>query len=148
MAAVGFAVLLPALPAVAVAGEITTPVARVAIYPGDTITSAMIEERRIPAAPEPREPLYASRDALIGKVARRTLLPGQSIPRHAVREPDLVRAGRPVTLQFQAGGLLISGRGTALQAGVAGDVISAQNQDSGAIVRGTVQADGTLRLGD
>lgn len=149
MASVG-ALLLGAL---AMTGQVsaieaTLPVARIAIYPGDTITMAMIEDRRLVLAADTREQMHASREALIGKVARRTLLPGQTIPRHAVREPDLVRSGRPVTLLFQAGGLHITSRGLALQAGTAGEVISAQNQDSGIVVRGTVQPDGTVRIGD
>jgi flagella basal body P-ring formation protein FlgA len=47
---------------------------------------------------------------------------------------------------FKSEGLTITGVAIALQNGSVGDVISARNIDSGITVKGTVQADGTLRV--
>jgi flagellar basal body P-ring formation protein FlgA len=132
----------------AVANDDRLPVPRAVIYPGELISAAMLELRR-PAVPSDlRDTVHRSLETLVGKSTRRTLLPGHAIPVNAVREPDAVRSGKPVTMVFRSGGLVMTSSGTAMQAGAAGDVISAQSQDSGIVVRGTVQADGTLRLGD
>ena len=86
--------------------------------------------------------------ALIGKVARRTLLPGQPIAVNAIREPYLVNQGKTVAGRLrdrradhhQPGAL-------ALQNGGVGDVVSLRNTDSGTVIKGTVAPDGTVRLG-
>jgi flagellar basal body P-ring formation protein FlgA len=135
-------------PASAWSGGDGWPVPRIVIYPGETISSSMVEERRLVAAPATRDMFVTSWEQVVGKMARRTLLPGQAIALTALREPDVVKSGKPVTLSFQSGGLVITSNGTAMQAGTVGDVVSAQTQDSGVVVRGTVQADGTLRLGE
>ena len=139
--------LLPgASPAVAQAEAV--PVPRIVIYPGDVISSAMIEDRSQPAGPAGRDLVFTSRAQIVGRIARRTLLPGQAIALNAVREPDAVKSGKPVTLVFRSGGLVMTSSGIAMQAGAVGDTISAQAQDSGAVVRGVIQVDGTLRLGE
>jgi flagella basal body P-ring formation protein FlgA len=108
----------------------------------------MLEDRRLVRGAGSGIETFANRSQILGKVARRTLLPGQAIPLNAVRDPDVVRSGKTVSIVFAVGELVITGRGLALQAGVVGDVISIQNSDSSVIVRGTVQADGTVRLED
>jgi flagellar basal body P-ring formation protein FlgA len=140
--------LLAAVLPTAVAQADTLPVPRVIIYPGDVVSPAMIDERPLPVGSANLELVATSRAQVVGRIARRTLLPGQAITLNAVREPDAVKSGKPVTLVFRAGGLVMTSSAVAMQAGVVGDTISAQAQDSGAVVRGTVQADGTLRLGD
>lgn len=129
-------------------GGQSVPVPRVVIYSGSTISDAVLEEREIQLGREPDRSWHMYRSSLVGKVARRTLLPGQAIPLLAVKAPDLVQAGKPVTLVFDAGQLKITGRGIALQAGAAGDRISAQNYESGAVVRGVIVQDGSVRVGD
>lgn len=123
------------------------PVPRVTLYPGDSIRPDHLVERafhpRLPA----RNAVHQARDGLIGKVARRTLLPGQPIPINAVQDPDLVVQGRIVQIVFQEGGLTITGYAVALQSGGSGDVVSLRNVDSGTIVKGAVRPDGTVRVG-
>jgi flagellar basal body P-ring formation protein FlgA len=141
------AAMLPGVPAALAQVELL-PVPRIVIYPGDVISSAMIEDRNPPAAPGSRDLVFTSRAQVVGRIARRTLLPGQAIALNAVREPDAVKSGKPVTLVFRTGTLVITSGGIAMQAGAVGDTISAQAQDSGAVVRGVVHPDGTLRLGE
>jgi flagella basal body P-ring formation protein FlgA len=126
----------------------SVPVPRTVIYSGTIILDAALEERVIELGRTPEQTWHMSRSGLVGKVARRTLLPGQLIPLLAVKEPDLVKAGKPVALVFVAGQLTITGIGIALQAGGPGDRISAQNTESGALVRGVISHDGSLRVGD
>ncbi len=124
------------------------PVARVTIYPGDRITEAMLDERA-DATPRDGEGLYIrSRDGLIGKVARRTLLPRQPIPAMAVDNPRVVTVGAQVKVIFAESGLHIVTYGIAQQAGGVGDLIRVRNQDSGLFVSGRVQSDGSIRVGE
>jgi flagella basal body P-ring formation protein FlgA len=89
-----------------------------------------------------------NRAALVGKVARRTLLPGKAIPVIGVADPKVVLNGSQVRVVFEEGGLTISTYATALQAGGVGDVIKLRNPESGLILSGMVQADGSVRIGD
>jgi flagellar basal body P-ring formation protein FlgA len=116
----------------------------VPVYPGDTIAAGMVE--LVPVSqPQRLGDSITDKESLIGKMARRTLLPGQPIPRSAIREPFAIQQGKTVPLIFQSGNITITGIVLALESGSAGDVINARNPDSGTVIRGTVQADGTLR---
>ena len=99
-------------------------------------------------SPAPTEalPIVATRADLVGKVARRTLLPGRLIARNAVGQPELIRKGAIVAAVYQAGTLTITASVLALQAGSLDDAIQARNIDSGKIIVGLVQADGSLRI--
>lgn len=117
------------------------------IYPGQTIGNAGLQEKffTIRASAAGNYVLHA--DQLVGKVARRTLLPGQPILVAAVNEPDLILRGVPVALIYNAGSLIISAKGISMEPGHAGDFIKVRNVDSGIIVSGTVMADGTVQVG-
>ena len=125
----------------------TLPVPNLTIYPGDRITGNMLVDRSFRPEAVARIQVYDSRQLLEGKVARRTLLPGQPILANAVREPDIVVQGKPYLIVFQSGGLTITSYAMPLQNGGVGELISLRNQDSGAIIRGTVRADGTVTVG-
>lgn len=126
--------------------DIALPVPRTTVYPGDTIDADALLERLFVARTVARGSVFEAREALIGKVARRTLLPGQPIPINAIRDPYAVSQGKPAQLVFKAEGLTITSTAIALQNGSIGDVVAARNVDSGTIVKGTVQPDGTLRV--
>ena len=130
----------------AIANVQSLPVPRVAIYPGDAIGPEHLDQRLFRSGAS-QMPIFVSPDALIGKVARRTLLPGQPVPFNAVREPHVITQGKAATVVFQAGGLTITGLGVALQSAGIGDVVSVRNTDSGTIIRGIVQNDGSIRVG-
>ena len=91
-------------------------------------------------------PFARSRSELIGKMARRTLLPGRAIPLRAIDNPRVVRNGAEVQIVYVEGDLTIVTAGAALQDGAVGDVIKIRNSDSGVTVVGTVRADGTVRV--
>lgn len=149
VASSAFAALLLALlsASAALAGEVLLPVPRVTIYPGDVISDAMLVERTFRGAEYEGPGVIAAREALVGKVARTTLLPKTPISTNGVRSPFAVQQGQPAVVVFQAGGLLISGTAVALQAGSIGDVIGLRNTDSGTTIRGKVQGDGSVRVG-
>jgi flagellar basal body P-ring formation protein FlgA len=125
--------------------SVTVP--RTVIYGGDVIAEDSLVEKSLSALELSRSGALARRGDLVGKVARRTLLPGQPIPTGAVRAADVIRQGRPTTAVFEAGGLSISGTVVPLQSAAAGDMLSFQNAESGAVLRGIAQQDGTIRVG-
>lgn len=134
------------LPAGVLAEETSYAVARIMIYPGDTVTAAMIFEKPNGQARPTSNQDWATREQAIGKVARRTLLPHQPIALQALRMPDIVHSGKTVNLVYTADGIVITAQGLALQSGGAGAMVSVQSRDSNIIVRGRVQLEGTVRV--
>jgi flagella basal body P-ring formation protein FlgA len=130
------------------AEERPLPVARVTIYPGDRINDSMLEERSFALGAGSEGAIAISKDALLGKVARRTLLPGQPILSIAVDSPRIVQIGTQVKIVFSEGGTLIVAYGVAQQAGAVGELIRVRNQDSGLMVSGRIQADGSIRVSE
>ncbi len=121
------------------------PVPAQVIYPGDRITDSMLVELQ-ETAPNPTPGAIWDRADLVGKVARRTLLPGRPIPSIAVEEPRAVSTGGQVQLVYQQDGLTIVTTGQALQNGYVGQVVQVRNLDSGLVVSGVVQSDGAVRV--
>ena len=128
------------------AQELELPVPRAVIYPGDVVSDELLAARAFIAHTVARSTIHEAREALIGKVARRTLLPGQPIPFSAIRDPYLVTQGKTVVVVFEHGGLTITTNALALQNGGLGDVVSLRNLDSGAIIKGTVASNGSIQL--
>jgi len=137
--------LLGGAPACLAGGPIV-PVPAVVIYPGDTITDSMLVDREMPPNFIGRGAMLDGRSMIVGKAARRTLLPNQPIPSNSVGEPKVVANGAMVRIVFQEGGLTISTSGVALQAGGIGDLIPVRNVESGLIISGTIAPDGTVRV--
>jgi flagella basal body P-ring formation protein FlgA len=124
------------------------PVPNITIYPGDTIRDAWLTDRDFSSNTAlTRGGMIQSRSAIVGKLARRTLLPGAPIPANAVGAPRAVANGGKVRVVFIQDGLEISTYATALQAGGVGEVISIRNLDSGLTISGIVQSDGSVRVG-
>ncbi len=138
----GAALLLLAGAAQAGPRPLPTP-ARV-IYPGERIADGMLSDVK-DYAELPYDVVWDRAD-LVGKVARRTLLPGRPIVAIAVELPRLVTMGTQVSISYQQDGLSIVTQAQALQNGTVGQVVQARNLDSGAVVTGTVQADGSIRV--
>lgn len=123
------------------------PVPTITIYPGDSIKEAWLVDREFsPSFIGAKGALIDSRATIVGKVARRTLLPGAPIPWNAIMEPKTVANGAKVKMVFEEGGLTITTYGAALQSGSVGEVISVRNLDSGLTISGTVQSDGSIRV--
>jgi flagella basal body P-ring formation protein FlgA len=133
-------------PKCASAQESVIPSPKSVIYPGDVIRDEMLAD--IPAeADDAGAGVALSRSELIGKISRRTLLPGRAIPLRAIDNPRVVANGAEVRLVYIDGGLTIVTTGAALQDGRVGEVIKIRNSDSGVTVSGQVQADGTVQVG-
>ncbi len=123
------------------------PVPVVVIYPGDVIRDQMLTERDVPEF-NGRGAVFNDRSGLIGKIAKRTLLPNQPIAANAVGEPKIVTIGSMVRVIFQEGGLTITTYASALQSGAVGDMVTVRNIESGLTVGGTIAADGSIHIGN
>ncbi len=123
------------------------PVTTVTIYPGDPISSGMVTEAAFPDGTAQRLPVIVAAQQLVGKVARRTILPGRLIAVNAVAVPDLVQKGSIVSAIYQDGVLTITTSVLALQSGALHDAIQVRNIDSGKVIVASVQADGSVRVG-
>ncbi|WP_374309717.1 flagellar basal body P-ring formation chaperone FlgA [Methylocella sp.] len=139
------AVFAAAGPAVAEPYLLPTP--NVTVYPGEVVKDEMLGERDFGSPALVRIKPATSRAALVGKVARRTLLPGAAIPANAVAEPKVVANGAKVRVVYEQGGLSIAAYALALQDGGVGDVVSLRNIETGLVISGAAQADGSVRIG-
>jgi flagellar basal body P-ring formation protein FlgA len=124
------------------------PVPAITIYPGDIIRNSFLVDRDFTGHEALIEQgVVDSRQGLVGKLAKRTLLPGAPIPTNAVAAPDAVKNGEKVRVVFREDGLVIETYALALQGGAVGQVISVRNIDSGRTISGVVQTDGSVRVG-
>lgn len=126
----------------------TVFVPRAVIYPGDRITEANLIERQLLVDPN-NPPVFGEREQdLLGKVARRTLLPGELIPEMAIRTQDLIKQGRTYKLVYSSKFVSIVGVGVPLQSGAAGEIINVRNPESGLIIKARIEPDQTLAVDD
>jgi flagella basal body P-ring formation protein FlgA len=113
------------------------------IYPGQEIDLSQVTEVEVT---NPNLAAgYAQKLADVdGMVATRTLLPGRTIMINGLREAWTVKRGDKVLLIFDNGVLKITASGTPLADAVVGDLIKARNTDTGVIISGTVNPDGSI----
>jgi flagellar basal body P-ring formation protein FlgA len=110
----------------AFAQSATSPIPKDVIYPGQIIRDEMLIDAPAEGVSQTGAALPA-RVSIVGKMARRTLLPGQAIPLAAIDNPRLVAIGAEVKLVFIDGGLQIVAYGAALQDGALGDSVKVRN---------------------
>ena len=128
--------------AVAQSAPASIYVLRNIIYPGDVISEDLLVERQLTNGARPS--FGGQKEDLIGKVARRTLVPGQPIPQNALREKEEVVQGRQYDILYQSGALTISGSGVPLKSGAIGEMVPVRNPETGIVVQALVQAGGKL----
>ena len=122
------------------------PVPRMVIYPGDIIRDDMLMDVPVTEIQGAVDSMVRARGAVVGKMARRTLLPGRAIMPIALNNPRAVTNGAEVRLVYVDGGLSIVTSASALQDGAVGDMIKVRNADSGLTVSGVIQPDGSVRV--
>jgi flagella basal body P-ring formation protein FlgA len=126
----------------------TVPTPNQVIYPGDIIRDTMLTDISVYDLPGNDGTVLETRAALVGKMAKRTLLPGRGIVALAVANPRAVANGATVKLIYQDGGLTILSTALALEAGAVGDTIKVRNSDSGLTISGTILPDGSVSVSD
>lgn len=113
------------------------------IYPGQPVSQDLIVNvviKRFRAS----EAIVSDRRLLEGKVARLPLHAGRPIPLRSIADPPLVKAGKPTAASYVVGNLKIRAIVVVLQDGIVGELVRARNSDSGKVVAGTVQSDGSI----
>ena len=126
------------------AQERLVPTPKQVIYPGDVIRESMLTEVSVDDEAADGGVIVGNRAALIGKVAKRTLLPGREIQAMAIENPRAVANGAHVTLIYREGALTIVTSAQALEPGGVGDIIKVRNEDTGLTVTGKIQSDGSV----
>lgn len=121
------------------------PVPSVTINAGDVIRDDMLEDRPY-AAGQPTFAVIESRLSVVGQAARRTLIAGNPIPINAVEDVKIVKRGVPVRVVLEDSGLSIVTLGSPLQSAGVGALVRVRNIDTGTIVTGIVQPDGSVRV--
>jgi flagellar basal body P-ring formation protein FlgA len=142
------ALLVLAFASAATAEERRLPVPAVTIRSGEVIKDEMITERAFAPNLLGVALFIEGRQTVVGRMARRSLLPGQPIPTNAVEDPWAVARGAIVKIIVEDNGLSIATYGSAMQSGAAGALIPVRNTDTGVIIRGIVQPDGTVKVVD
>jgi len=122
------------------------PVPAVTLYPGDVLTPSMLVNRPFPVHVIDSGGIVASREAMLGKAARRVLPAGKPISINALADVTLVTKGVAARVRMEEHGLIISGFAMPLESGGVGAMIRLKNIDSNQIIVGTIQADGTVRV--
>lgn len=136
------------LPSVGLLAEnVSLPVPRAVIYPGQTISSDIIQLRKFDRAMTDRLPIVRKLEEMDGKVAQHTLLPMRLVPLNGLREPYMVVRGTPTTLVYNTPNLVITAGGLALDSGGLGDLVQVRNLDTGRTVRGVVTGNGHVQVG-
>ncbi len=135
-------------PQIAAGEEKRLPVPAVSIRAGELIRDDMITERAFAPNALGVAMFIEGRQVLVGRMARRSLLPGQPIPTNAVEDPWTVARGAMVKVVVEDSGLSIVTYGSAMQSGAAGALIPVRNADTGVIIKGIVQPDGTVKVVD
>jgi flagella basal body P-ring formation protein FlgA len=132
-------------PAAAFAQAKYAVVPAVTIYPGDVISESAVDA--IAVTNPNLAPGYASSlDQVVGKVTKRTLVAGRTIPLGVLQEPFAVKRGNNVRLTFSSSQMVITARGASTQDAMVGDMIKVRNLDTGVTVSGTVMADGSVEV--
>lgn len=91
-----------------------------------------------------REGFFRDRLALQGMVAAKTILAGRLIYPDLIRRASTIALRQKVDITYVSGALTITMRGEAMETGGAGDSIYVRNLDTGLIVSGVVNADGSV----
>lgn len=140
-----FAAAVLALGTTVVSAGETAVIPKQVIYPGETIGAEQVDIVAV-TNPNLAGGFARSKEEVVGRVAKRTLLPGRTIPVNGLREAFAIKRGASVRLTFAIGNMVISASGTPLTDAMVGDLVKARNIDSGSIVSGTVMADGTIQV--
>ncbi len=118
------------------------------IYPGDKITDAVLIERQLLVQPD-NPPVFGEREQdLLGKIARRTLLPGELIPDTGVRSEDVIKQGRTYKLTYNSQFVSIVGVGVPMQSGSVGEIVNVRNPETGVIIKARIESDQSLAVTD
>jgi flagella basal body P-ring formation protein FlgA len=113
------------------------------LKPGQTIEAAGVKLDQVESFPR-RRPMASQLEAVIGRVARRSIPAGSPIPPDALDEPLQVAKGDTVQVEVRSGAAVLRLEARAESAGRRGQTIAVRNTETGKIFRARVQDKGQL----
>ena len=116
------------------------------LYPNQTITRSHLRRVTASAYHGAAEKFVADYKAIVGKVARVTLLAGRPVAVSDVRSAYEFKQGARIPIIFRTPGIEIVAWGIALGAGAVGDYISVRNIKSGTTVTGRITGGGAVSV--
>jgi flagella basal body P-ring formation protein FlgA len=123
------------------------PVPKNIIYAGQIVSPNLLRNRKVPVSYLNRFSVISQYSEVVGKVAKVTLVPSKPIPTNYLSEPDIVKVNKRTVIHFRSGALLITAEVMPLNAAKVGDSVRARNIQTGVIVHGVAQANGTILAG-
>ena len=111
---------------------------------GEILKSADVVIERRPKAEAGYDP--APRERVVGMQMRKSVRAGQYLRMADLAKPDLVQRDQNVTLIYETGGLYLTMRGKAMDAGSEGDTVNVINLQSKRTVQGTVTGPGQVTM--
>ncbi len=123
------------------------PVPKNIIYAGQVISRELLMSRRVRVKYLKRVSVVTNQVAVIGKVARTTLMPNQPIFTNRVSEPDVIKINELAIMEFTTGLLKITAEVIPLNSAKKGEFVRARNAHSGTIVSGTAIGPGIIVAG-
>lgn len=139
-AAALFLILVAVLSAGAVFAQSVTPVRAIRSQTVLAAEDLALAEAAVPGG-------VASIEAAVGQEARVALYPGRPILASQLRSPALVERNAVVRMSYSSGPLEIVTDGRALDRAGAGEPVRVMNLASKQTVTGTVEPDGSVRVG-
>lgn len=106
--------------------EVSLPVPKRRLDPGEIITAADLVEVRLPRVQVSSLALREV-DALVGMQARRALAPGRPIQEHAIGRPIVAKRGESVNIVLREGAIAITAPGRLLEDGAEGELVRVIN---------------------
>ncbi len=115
------------------------------IFPGEVISRGKLTE--VPVTNPNIAPGYTEAMAdVVGKVSKKTLIAGRTIPLGELRDPFAVERGANVRITYTKGGMNLSASGTAIEDAMSGEVVRVRNRDTGVTISGTAMKDGSVEV--
>ncbi len=119
--------------------QIAVPVLRNALKNGDVIGAMDIDWIDIPRAKITNGTALTEKD-LMDMTPKRTIAANKPVLLNDLTPPQMVERGDAVTLIFEAGAMVLTAKGKALQNGAIGDTVRVANTDSNKNLQGVVTA--------
>lgn len=116
------------------------------IYPKEVLRESDFMQRRFLYEPVGPSLFIETIQQYEGFVARTTLPAFKPVAHAAVERARRIGVGAQLRVVFRNDGIEIATMGTAIQAGATGETIQVRNTQSGSIVAGEIQPDGSIRV--
>lgn len=123
------------------------PVLAQRITPGHEIEARDINYKRV-RADRVRSQTVQDASEMIGMSLKRNLAPQRPIRRNDLRRPVMIAKGDIVTMQFRAGGLVLTAAGRAVEDGGRNATIRIRNERSRLTIEGRIIAPGQVVVGE